>query len=125
MSRTDYMEAGDQMDRLIAEKIFHCKLERGKYTDGRPTDIWWCACPDGIHNRVQHSSDGHALLKRYSADNAVAHEVWDKLGDCIVTRRDSEFYVYMTWREQAVGVDMANAQTFPLAICRAALSVCP
>lgn len=85
------MKAGLELDALVAERVFGCKLwkinealnETKDFTDYQRIRKLWtdpikCGCEDSAHNEIDQHGDNLGL-KRYSSDNAAALEIAEKL----------------------------------------------
>jgi hypothetical protein len=121
------MEAGREMDALIAEKIFGLAWLRGqygKYEYLRQDDDTKYACAKLLATGELFPNK---TLPKYSTDIAAAWQVvekmssrkdWDEHPVCIV--RNYAFKDMWTVELRDYDFD-ATAETAPLAICRAAL----
>ena len=104
----DEMEAGRELDALIAENVlgYECDCSEGPKSD----------CP--IHGRQPYS------LERYSTDIAAAWQVVEHLNksgliiNITVALPINEMFQYSV---TIPGFDIKYAKTIPLAVCRAAL----
>ena len=70
----DKLEAGRELDALIAERVMGCHSAIQEYV-GRPEAF--CGCDDNAHE--QSDSHVYGILARYSTDIAAAWEVLEKL----------------------------------------------
>jgi hypothetical protein len=120
------MNAGRALDALVAEKVMGCKVFAVKRYDGEVLR-YRCDCAAGTPQAPLHSDDfiDHTI-KRYSEDWRVAGEVVERLnahgwliGMCYQRPSPPGYYLALTNgnMEPARG----EAETLPLAICRAAL----
>lgn len=118
------MEAGPEMNALVAEKVMGWIWIDGEY--GHPTEkgpFNDCECPSHSYQKT--------LLPRYSTDIAAAWEVVNKLGRKSINKIAAETglatfllvqYPNGTWKANFSGYRTSvEADTVPLAICRAAL----
>lgn len=117
------MEAGRELDALVAEKV-----------------MGWEPGPGGIHlfppkdepNRKRFTRwNGEARvteIPHYSTDIAAAWEVVEKLGHkfqmFLNTRGKWTEADFVHWPDNLKGYVAASADTAPLAICLAALKAC-
>ena len=113
----DKLEAGHELDRLIAEKVMGWR----KVFDEDQGDGMWI---------LWVQQDGQEIydqqLPKFSADIAAAWEVVEKLsqGESMVTvRTDRTALRWICIAETSTRTFSANESTAPLAICRAALKV--
>ena len=121
------MEAGRELDALIAKKVFGCPVV---YKDDRP----WCGCKDEEHATWWHEIKHD--LKWYSTDLEEAWEVVEKIkrdhakdpyGDDFFLRQDGAKWVAGFGTDaphENFGSDPdseGTADTVPHAICLAAL----
>lgn len=123
------MEAGRDLDVLVAEKVMGCKVELVKIGtvagwDSEPH----CCCPGNPHEFSDRDYEV-VELKRYSTDIAAAWEVVEK-----ITLGKERFSYECLWRDPNDGkwafgsfdrdgsfFPMEKADTAPHAICLAAL----
>lgn len=112
------MEAGPELDRLVAEQIMG-------WEEGRNFSMW----PEqGVHISV---GDGIGFFWRPSTDITAAWEVMTKLCELgmvpevygmWLTKKKNEWYIVLWYSvEDLTAAARAKASTLPLAICRAAL----
>jgi len=131
------MEAGREMDALVAEKVMGCSVMRENYHrtlgDGGKWEWLRCGCIGGPHNyRDDTARDG--MLVYYSTDISAAWEVIDKLLSVGMSvelnaypsaRYDVRIYKSIPHDGGMPTTSMfageALDDTVPLAICRAAL----
>lgn len=116
--KIDAMEAGPDFDRLIAELVFNCKLFKEH-------SAWRCDCPGPNSAKLRpHAHWATGYILPYSTDIAAAWQVVEKMGlfklyDATITQYDDCWGIdnpTLDWR--------VEAETAPLAICRAALKCC-
>lgn len=117
------MEAGRELDALIAEKVMGCKiLYVGTVSGEKP---WGCGCLNEIHS----IGDGDAELKEFSTDIAAAWEVVEKLREkynsvdiCALspTLKGCHYKVKL-WDNAWSDSITILSETVPRAICLAAL----
>ena len=132
------MEAGREMDALVAEKVMGCSVMRENYHrtlgDGGKWEWLRCGCIGGPHNyRDDTARDG--MLVYYSTDISAAWEVVEKMGALgwkFGMVQDGTLWDVNTYNPDVrpscafcghtpSGAINASAPTVPLAICRAAL----
>jgi Phage ABA sandwich domain len=109
----DKLEAGDELDVLIAEKVMGCKTRKG------PAQWLYCDCPKGYMEPWPHGNMGSdGSIKDYSSDIAAAWEVVEKYKGW-----GSGFHIWTVnlFTEVKFMNTEVRANTAPLAICRAAL----
>jgi hypothetical protein len=113
----DKMEAGREMDALVAEKVLGCKVEN-------PNGFYKCGC--GETCRYPHAIDDregqlYGGLLYFSTDISAAWKLCENFpgygvacsrGTCICR-------IYLT--DDRSSASVGEADTVPLAICRAAL----
>ncbi len=112
----DKLEAGDELDILIAEKVMGCKTRKG------PAHWLYCDCPKGYMEPWPHGNMGSdGSIKDYSSDIAAAWEVVEKM-------KQYGFGFWIAgdecWFQTAfapIQRTLTTTGSFPLAICRAAL----
>lgn len=116
------MNAGIELDVLIAEKIMGCKVSYPDLTDPSLSvfaKVYNCGCNDSAH-----SFYGEYSLKAYSTDIAAAWEVLYKMktsiqDDLCLSFNEGEWLVYL---EGNFGTKwLSYSETAPHAICLAAL----
>lgn len=119
MTRDDVlkMEAGREMDALIAEKVIGWTR---KYVSEHDTQVW-----DSPNESVYLEN----AIPHYSTDISAAWEVVEKMlefekdvaghDQVIITRTDDCLKWYIEFRKPSW--EYAEAEALPLAICRAAL----
>ena len=125
MSDIDNMPAGREMDALIAEKVMGWRVHF------RNT-AWWVKAEDekeAIVKKVGFACGNDRFMP--STDIAAAWKVAEKVGekyDCVIFRdRDTDKKPYCQFvycdngDEDTFEEYIAEAETVPLAICRAAL----
>lgn len=122
--KIDNLEAGPELDALVAEKVMGCNLIPHTNEKFGMT----CGCRDKQHRHYEESLDD--LLNAYSTDIAAAWKVVEKLQkealiivvdisdadppiECCVETRGYSENNGARW--------VASAATAPLAICRASL----
>lgn len=128
MVEIDKLEAGPELDALVAEKVMGCQPRRIDY-HGREQII--CPCP--ITSEYRHPHGGFKYdepddeLLRYSTDIAAAWEVVEKCVPYVkvdargLSTEAGHFrWVCQIWNGSSKEI-LGLAQTAPLAICRAAL----
>jgi hypothetical protein len=114
------MEAGRELDALVAEKVMGCKVTR--FTNSLKTVSARCDCPDDPHE--YHTDFGG--FKEYSTEMGPAWEVVEKMrpiADLTLETYGTEpFFCIAIFRKDAgKGSFQAEAKTAPHAICLAAL----
>ena len=113
MSRDEIltMEAGREMNELIAEKIMGWIKYNPNISTEYNFDGWFIKCPDGLGLCVE--SDDWSP----STDMTAAWQVVEKMDmPFYLERKDDWFAMFGDELDYS-----ANADTAPLAICRAAL----
>lgn len=133
--RIDVMEAGRELDALIAECVFGkpslCRLigdgikeplrldePDAVWRERSPADSYWERfSPYGAERVI----NDFAVL-RYSTDIAAAWQVWEKIGQPTISKSNPRGQIMVWVTEDQMGpLEVAEAETAPLAICRAAL----
>lgn len=99
----DNLQAGTELDALIAENVMG---EKPPFSYPVPHNhAWQCSGP-----------------RPYSTDIAAAWHVWEKIGQPTISRSNPRGQIMVWVTEDYMGPDqVAEADTAPLAICRAAL----
>ena len=134
----DEMVAGPELDVIIAKTIFSCdaRLTRMGWNDDGGPILGLCYCENAPHSYTECNHPG--LLERYSTDIAAAWPVVEKLKDDGLEIHTEYSYDFVARSDYAVceiwkdfkSIDPpreweeiadADANTMPLAICRAAL----
>lgn len=128
------MEAGRELDALVAEKVMGCKIDRS-YVEGWPNWIggprYRCGCGNYAH-ACGDDDIAEPLLNFYSTDIAAAWEVVERIKH-LKDPDPMEVWIYETrskgvtcevyWDlgSRLAGRGQVTAATAPLAICLAAL----
>lgn len=111
------MEAGRDMDALVAEKVMGLPVKDGWIFE---TSAAGCSVPGCF---VYHNEQAPVRPPAYSNDIAAAWAIIEKMkGVCSITKRASGSYIFrINTYSYKTGLIQAEAPTAPLAICRAAL----
>lgn len=115
----DEMEAGRELDALIAQHVMGCKVLGSAMTG------FFCGCSPETHR------DKDSFLPRFSADIAAAWEIVEKI-KATSSRGYVLDFIRGEWtvglracgdagEPELYGPDAGCAEEAPLAICRAAL----
>ena len=108
------MPAGREMDVLVAKKIMGCKAVMNRH--GFP----FCECAEHQHSGYSEEDDAFPLLLCYSDEISAAWFVVERLTDS-ESLNDCELRTSIRGWRCDFGGEYVNAETAPLAICRAAL----
>lgn len=118
----DKLEAGPELDALIAEKVMGCSVTSIEF-EGR---VWFrCSCAGAPHGQVDSDGEKTVALQAYSTDIAAAWSVLEKFPWFRIDNRgdyegNEAFMVELTDDVKNLAGKMWGP-TAPLAICRAAL----
>lgn len=116
----DAMQAGRELDALVAERVMGCHVISGFDWYSHPTAF--CACDN--HDHEQACSHIVGILAHYSTDISAAWQVVEhvnKMGDWSVWQLGNGNWRACILFDQCIMGD-GTGETAPLAICRAALS---
>ena len=126
MEEIEKLEAGPELDALIAEKVMGL-VPCEQWIDGMGTlsIIHRGDCDAPIKLQCHDAKPGR-WTKRYSTDISAAWEVVEKLTPQFIdfelgNRRNELFNADFIWGHGLRQYFRANANTAPLAVCRAAL----
>lgn len=108
----DKLEAGPELDALIAEKVMGCALVNHVTPAYSPT----CGCENRAHRHYEERLDD--LLNSFSTDMRAAWGVVEKLGDRFKWLENGFAACFAKPNDFTI---VAAGDTAPLAICRAAL----
>jgi hypothetical protein len=127
----DKLEAGRELDILIAERIFgwvwvvatawnaRWLCEPDRYQTANPKWPKWDGSTEVLVRYPQQCEpDEHGYLPQYSSDIAAAWEVVEKMKAFSLGQRVDGSWQCWWWQGVHMG---AHGETAPLAICRAAL----
>jgi hypothetical protein len=105
------MNAGSDLDALVAEKVIGCRVIRPETGDRYPL----CGC-----DKSPHDKPGTFRIESYSTDIAAAWKVADKVGLFFGRFSKDEYWAFLSVSNYLNG-HVSKAKAAPLAICLAAL----
>jgi hypothetical protein len=116
----DQLEAGPELDALIAEKVM------GWTGVEKSNNVGWELQGYPPNPKKLHRAGGAHLVPDYSTEIPAAWLVVEKLGFLFTIGRQTNGYIVVIYSNnpnltQTDGCGIGGAKTAPLAICRAAL----
>lgn len=126
-NKTLELPAGYELDTVIAEKVMGFKLLTVQEMRAEAEEVWktqpGCAVfSRGFEARKFYwGTEFKNIISRYSADIVAAWEALNRIGARFEVVLVGNDHGDRLWRATARGIHVGEAETAPLAICRAAL----